>query len=34
MRSTYKTMALASERWVYPAILEEMVVRETVNPTD
>jgi hypothetical protein len=31
---TYKTMALASDRCVYPAMFDEMVVRETVNPTD
>lgn len=27
-------MALARERCVYPAMLEEMVVRDTVKPTD
>lgn len=31
---TYKTMALARERWVYPAMLDEIVVRDTVKPTD
>lgn len=30
----YKTIALANDRWVYPAILLEIVTRETVNPTD
>ena len=31
---TYKTKALATARCVYPAMLEDIVVRETVNPTD
>lgn len=31
---THKIIALARERWVYPAMLEEIVVSETVKPTD
>lgn len=31
---TYKIIALAMERCVYPAILDETVVSETVKPTD
>lgn len=30
----HKTSALARERCVYPAMLDEMVVRDTVKPTD
>ena len=31
---TYKIIALAIERCVYPAMLDETVVSETVKPTD
>lgn len=31
---TYKIRALAKERCVYPAILDEIVVKDTVKPTD
>jgi hypothetical protein len=30
----HKTMALANDRWVYPAMFDDTVVRETVKPTD
>jgi hypothetical protein len=33
-RATYKTMALAIERCVYPPIFEETVTSEMVKPTD
>jgi hypothetical protein len=32
--NAHKIMALASDRWVYPAILDEMLTKDTVKPTD
>lgn len=33
-KETYKTIALAIDRWVYPAIFELIVTNDTANPTD